>query len=274
MTGRPRRTSMRRAWSFRAGPLRAGSPLTGLRQTRQRRSRQRGGAGPRAAASRSAAPPHTARGRVPRNLPEPLLKALLRRLLRPLPGALLKPRPGPLALLAGCALAGGCGFVGEPGGVQANVTDSITVSSPLFRDGHTIPTKFTCRGAGQSPPLRWSGAPPETRAFAVIMDDLDAPSGGYVHWVVFNIDATTAEIVEGPPPPQFSRQAQNTARRVGYTPPCPPPDDQEAHRYRFTVYALRQPVSLQNGAKLGDALSAIARQVIARGRLTGNFGGQ
>lgn len=181
---------------------------------------------------------------------------------------------GLLALVTGCVLVGGCGFVGDSGEVQATVTDSITVSSPLFRDGHTIPTRFTCKGAGRTPALRWSGAPPETRAFAVIMDDLDAPSGGYVHWVVFNIDATTAEIVEGPPPPQYSRQARNTAQRIGYTPPCPQSDDHEEHRYRFTVYALRQPVSLQNGAKLGDALSGIARQVIARGRLTGKFGGQ
>jgi Raf kinase inhibitor-like YbhB/YbcL family protein len=173
---------------------------------------------------------------------------------------------------AGCLVASGCGLVGQPDTVEATVSDSITVSSPLFRDGHPIPAQFTCRGAGKTPPLRWSGAPEETRAFAVVMDDLDAPAGGYVHWVVFNIDATTAEIVEGPPPPQFSRQAQNSAHQTGYRAPCPPRG--EWHRYRFTVYALSEPTPAVNGAKLGDALASVAQRVIARGRLIGKFGGQ
>lgn len=170
----------------------------------------------------------------------------------------------------GCLVLSGCGLVGETDSVQANVTDSITVTSRHFRDGQTIPAQFTCKGSGKTPPLRWSGAPPETRAFAVVMDDLDAPGGGYVHWVIFNIDATTAEIVEGPPPPQYAGQAQNSARQTGYRPPCPPSG--ESHRYRFTVYALREPVPLRNGARLGEALTTIAQRVIARGRLIGKFG--
>ena len=63
-------------------------------------------------------------------------------------------------------------------------------------------------------------------------------------------------------------QAQNSARRASYFGPCPPSG---THRYRFTVYALRSPTGLADGASLSDALSAIDERVVAWGRLTGVY---
>jgi phosphatidylethanolamine-binding protein (PEBP) family uncharacterized protein len=64
----------------------------------------------------------------------------------------------------------------------------------------------------------------------------------------------------------------NTGGGPGYAPPCPPKGEQ--HRYRFTVYALREKVPLPNGAKLNQVLSEIAERTVARGRMTVQFGGR
>jgi hypothetical protein len=62
----------------------------------------------------------------------------------------------------------------------------------------------------------------------------------------------------------------NTAGQTGYSPPCPPKGEQ--HRYRFTMYALRDKVRLDSGARLSEVLSAIAERTVARGRMTVRFG--
>ena len=168
----------------------------------------------------------------------------------------------------------GCGLVGQTKIVRGSVPDSITVTSPAFREGALIPVRFACKaegGQGKTPPLRWSVASTGVGAQALVVDDPDAPSGAYVHWVVFNIDATANEILEGVIP-RHAQQALSTADKVGYSPPCPPKG--ELHRYRFTVYALRSKVPLGDGAKLNQVLSEIAERTVARGRMTVQFGGR
>jgi Raf kinase inhibitor-like YbhB/YbcL family protein len=170
-----------------------------------------------------------------------------------------------LLTLAGCGLLGNKVFRGS-------VPDSITVTSPAFREGAAIPMRFACKeygGQGKTPPLRWSVGQSGVGALALVVDDPDAPGGAYVHWVLFNIDATANELLEGVIPPH-TQQALNTAHRAGYSPPCPPQG--ERHRYRFTMYALRDRVPLNTGAKLSDALAAIANRTVARGRMTALFG--
>ncbi len=166
----------------------------------------------------------------------------------------------------------GCGLVGQTKIVRGSVPDSITVTSPAFRDGAPIPTRFACKqegGQGKTPPLRWSVASTGVGAQALVVDDPDAPGGAYVHWVLFNIDATANEILEGVVP-RHALQAANTSGKAGYSPPCPPKG--EFHRYRFTVYALRDRVRLPNGARLDKVLAEIAERVVSRGRMTAEFG--
>ncbi|MFC6884650.1 MULTISPECIES: YbhB/YbcL family Raf kinase inhibitor-like protein [Actinomadura] len=184
----------------------------------------------------------------------------------------------PVAAAAGAlALAGalsGCGLIGQPQNKSAELSEWFTVTSPVFRDGQDLPTRYGCAtypgGQGRTPPLRWSGAAPtETRSFAIVMDDPDASNGAYVHWVIAGIDGTTHELVEGAKLPRTA-EGLNTGKKVGYAPPCPPKG--ERHRYRFTIYALDDPAPFGNGAKLKDSLAAIAEHTVGRGRITGNFG--
>lgn len=160
------------------------------------------------------------------------------------------------------ATQAGCGLVGGPTTFQP---DNITVTSSVLSGG-VFPARYTCDGAGLSPPLHWSGAPPGTKSFALVVDDSDAPITPYIYWIVFDINPTTTDIQQGQLPPG-ARQAYNSAGHVAYDPPCP---RNQEHTYRFTVYALDSVLSLPNGASLKSAWMAIAQAAIARGRLTGN----
>lgn len=181
-------------------------------------------------------------------------------------------RPWRWSAAVGLLALAGCGLVGQTKIVRGSVPDSITVTSPAFRDGAAIPVRFACKqygGQAKTPPLRWSVGQTGVGALALVVDDPDAPGGAFVHWVLFNIDATANELLEGVIPPR-AQQALNTAGTAGYAAPCPPRGEQ--HRYRFTMYALRDRVPLRTGARLSDTLAAIAQRTIARGRMTVRFG--
>ncbi|MBG6091180.1 YbhB/YbcL family Raf kinase inhibitor-like protein [Actinomadura viridis] len=186
---------------------------------------------------------------------------------RPIPAA-----AGALAL-AGALVLSGCGLIGQPQTSSAELSEWFTVTSPVFRDGRDLPTRYGCTkypgGVGATPPLRWSGTPAGTRSFAIVMDDPDAATGAHVHWVIAGIDGTTQQLVEGARLPK-TVEGLNTSEKVGYTPPCPP--EGERHRFRFTIYALDTEVPFRNGAPLKESLGAIAKHTVGRGRITGNFG--
>jgi len=129
---------------------------------------------------------------------------------------------------------------------------SFKLSSENFRDGDYLPDAhvlskefgFGCAGGNQSPHLSWSGAPAETRSFALTCYDPDAPTGsGFWHWVVVNIPATVTELVldagrpQGDKLPKGAMQTHTDFGSPGYGGPCPPPGD-HPHRYLFTLYAL------------------------------------
>jgi Raf kinase inhibitor-like YbhB/YbcL family protein len=171
-----------------------------------------------------------------------------------------------VSALAAAGLAAGCGGgVSEP---AARAPTELQVSSPAFAADAEVPARFTCRGAGASPPLVWSGPVRDAAALALVVDDPDAPRGTYVHWVVLDIPVTTARVAEGPrgAVPAGAREAKNSAGRTGWTPPCPPSG---RHRYRFTVYTLDAPTRLSDGVALDKALDAIDKHASTRGRLTG-----
>src|SRR5262249_46650139 len=72
----------------------------------------------------------------------------------------------------------------------------IKLSSPSFSEGQPIPSKYTCDGEDVSPALSWGEAPDGTQSFALICDDPDAPAGTWVHWVMYDLPATTRELSE------------------------------------------------------------------------------
>ncbi len=173
---------------------------------------------------------------------------------------------GLAALAIVAPLLSGCGLLGGLGGSRQVAPASMTVTSPEFRTGVLLPRQYTCAGPGLSPPLYWSGAfSQQPRSFAVVVDDGQAPITPFVYWIVFDISRTTTAIAQNRLP-TGARQAQNSAGTARYDPPCPRGGG--SHMYRLTVYALDAYLKLPNGTGLYAAWSAIARHVIAVGRLT------
>ena len=170
---------------------------------------------------------------------------------------------GTAAVAIGCAIPlTGCGVFGS--GITLADPSVMTVSSGAFVQG-AMPQRYTCAaGKAISPPLGWGGAPAGTKSLALVIDDSNTPITPYVYWIVFDISPATSAIFEGQLPPG-ARQAQNSAGKAAYAPPCP---GAQSHSYRFTVYALDKTINLPNGTSLQSAWSAIAAATIGRGRLT------
>ena len=152
---------------------------------------------------------------------------------------------------------------------------AFLLTSAAFKDSATIPGKYTCDGVDVSPPLAWSGAPAGTRGFALIVDDPDAPTGSWVHWVLYNLPAAVAGLPENVAKVESldldgARQGRNDFRRPGYDGPCPPPGP--AHRYFFKLYALDAPLRLKAGAQKKDVEAAMEGHVLATAQLMGTYG--
>ncbi len=103
---------------------------------------------------------------------------------------------------------------------------SVQLASHGFREGTPIPVKYTCDGTNVSPALIWTNAPQATKSFALIADDPDAPSGTWVHWVLYSLAPAITELPEGIAPTETvldgAKQGINDFGRIGYGGPCLP----------------------------------------------------
>lgn len=166
------------------------------------------------------------------------------------------------SVLAGC--------VGDEAGTPA-APEGLAVSTPAFEEGGPIPERYTCAGADASVPLGVE-APDDIATLAVVVDDVDAD--GFVHWTLWDVPAARREIPADIPRSAVvldaARQGRNDFGEIGYRGPCPPEGD-DPHTYRVTLYGLGGALGVQRGAEppavieaLDDALGAV--------RLTGAFG--
>lgn len=155
---------------------------------------------------------------------------------------------------------------------KARFSMKIEVTSSAFKQGEMIPSKYTCDGDDMSPPISWSGIPPQAKSIALISDDPDAPMGTWVHWVLFNIPPDMAGLPEDLPPEKVldngSVHGINDSRQFGYGGPCPPGG---VHRYFFKVYALDKKVSLGPGATKKDLEREMAGHILGEGQLMGRY---
>jgi Raf kinase inhibitor-like YbhB/YbcL family protein len=133
-----------------------------------------------------------------------------------------------------------------------------------------MPARFTCSGANRSPPLSWGRLPADARSLALLMEDRDAHGGTFVHWTVWDLPVRAGGLRAGGVPPG-ARQGRNSFGHDGYGGPCPPNGD-PPHHYEFLLYALREPLGLDAGARPQDVQQAVAGRALARGRLVGRFG--
>jgi Raf kinase inhibitor-like YbhB/YbcL family protein len=149
---------------------------------------------------------------------------------------------------------------------------SIKVTSAAFNDGEMIPGKYTCDGANVSPPFSWSNIPEKAKSLALICDDPDAPGKTWVHWVVYDLPATTNTLSENLPKDEKlsggGKQGTTDFKMIGYGGPCPPSG---THRYYFKLYALDAETALSPGATKDQLLKAMEGHIIAQGQLMGRY---
>lgn len=142
----------------------------------------------------------------------------------------------------------------------------MKISSATFENNDLIPEKYTCDGERVSPSLTFSDIPTSAKSLVLIMDDPDAPSGEFVHWVVFNIPANTTQIGEAQTP--NGTVGQNSGGQNNYFPPCPPAGQ---HHYIFRLYALDLILNLDKLATKKSVLAAAQGHILAETQLIGLY---
>lgn len=150
----------------------------------------------------------------------------------------------------------------------------MDVRIPAFPDGGPIPRAHTADGPDRSPALQWGEPPAGTRAFALIVDDPDAPGGTWVHWVAYDLPPAARGLAEDQPRtpglPGGGHQGRNSWGRLGWNGPSPPPG--RPHHYRFRLLALSAPLGLPAGATRDQVEAALAGKILAEGRWIGTYG--
>ncbi len=109
--------------------------------------------------------------------------------------------------------------------------------------------------------------PAGTRSLALIVDDPDAPRGTFTHWVLYDLPADLRDLGEGAAPGTAGR---NSFGRTGYGGPCPPAAD-NAHRYRFTLYALDIPTVALENATREELDGKMAEHILGTAQLVGKY---
>jgi Raf kinase inhibitor-like YbhB/YbcL family protein len=153
---------------------------------------------------------------------------------------------------------------------------TLTVSSVSFGAGAPVPLKHSEYADGVSPHLQWT-AVPNAKSYAIVMEDPDAkPITPFVHWVAWNIPASTLMLPEGLQEqprltdPEGMLQGRTSRGSPGWYGPRPPVGD-PPHRYHFQVFALDSALEVQPGADRDTLLAAMKGHVLAKGELVGEF---
>jgi len=145
---------------------------------------------------------------------------------------------------------------------------TIQITSTAFKEGETIPRLYTCDDKDVSPPLAWTGVPTGTASLALVMDDPDAPSGTWVHWVLYNLLPDVTSLERGKS--AGGVEGKNDFGRQGYGGPCPPRGSN--HRYYIKLYALDKILDLSVGATKAQLESAMRGHILSQGQLVGKYG--
>ncbi len=146
----------------------------------------------------------------------------------------------------------------------------LILESSAFSTGGEIPKKYGYKNGNVSPPLKINGLPQETKSLALIMDDPDAMGAVgkvWVHWLIWNIEPSTKEILEGSSP-SGSVEGKTDFGETGYGGPAPP---DKRHTYIFKLFALKSKIDLPKGSTKDQLEQAIKDEILTETTLTGTY---
>ena len=148
---------------------------------------------------------------------------------------------------------------------------NLKLTSSAFEDGGEIPRECGYKNGNKVPPLTISGIPEGTKSLALVMDDPDAMGAVgkvWLHWTVWDIDPTIAEIGENLR--DVLREGITDFGEVGYGGPAPP---DKRHTYVFKLYALDCKVLPCSGSQitLPEIETAMEGYILEQATLTGTY---
>lgn len=139
--------------------------------------------------------------------------------------------------------------------------DMLTLTSTDFSHNGSIPSEYTCDGENKQPELTINGVGENTQSLVLIMDDPDAPSGTWDHWIKFNIPVDTKDINSG-------ISGKGTSGNLDYNGPCPPSGE---HRYFFKLYSLDMKLNLSEGVTKSEVEKEMEGHIIEKTELIGLY---
>jgi len=156
--------------------------------------------------------------------------------------------------------------------------NSVDIAPNATIDNKFVFNGFGCSGDNTSPQISWSGAPIGTKSFAYTVYDPDAPTGsGWWHYLAVNIPVKYKEL-----PTSFSsentfsvkdgiKQIRNDFGIRNFGGPCPPQGD-KAHRYVFTIYALKvEKLDVSENMPAANAGFLINQNIVGKATFTGFY---
>lgn len=172
-------------------------------------------------------------------------------------------------MFAASALAAGLALAASASGAPA---PRMTLTSSDFSNGQPIPAQFSCEGPGTSPELSWSNVPAGAQTLALVVRDPDAASPGFVHWIVYDIPASSSGLAQGAESsgalPSDAQEGTNSKGVKGWTAPCPPSG---THHYHFELYALDDKVPTMATPTEPALVSAMRGHILAKAELLGTY---
>lgn len=192
-------------------------------------------------------------------------------------------QPGPGAQAPAAGQAGAPGGAPVPGRPPAGPPRQMRLTSTAFKEGATIPVKFTCanKPAGVTPLLEWTDVPRGTSSFTLIVHDLEPrPRKGVddiLHWMVWNMPGSAVKLPENVPIetaelPDGSHQSNGNpgdGGNFGYRGPCAPVGI--PHHYSYDLFALDQKLDLPAKATRADVLKAMDGHIVGHAVLIGLY---
>lgn len=136
-----------------------------------------------------------------------------------------------------------------------------------FEQNENIPSVYTCDGKDLAPEIIIHNVPATALELVLIVDDPDAPSGTFVHWLVYNISPKTKKI-EAMNLPEGAKEGMTDFGKIGWGGPCPPSG---THRYFFKLYALNHKLNLPAGLTKAELENAMNVHVIEKTELIGFY---